>query len=156
MSTTTNTMVLLTDNERQAIYDNMVAILNEYDYDWSASALHKIIDEWSRNKSDLIGAFKKHPKYVDGKFLIAFDMDYERGIEYDTLRMFRHWVCTTCASDCQNNLPEEIRKATPDWRYVPYEIGDLLACIDDWNARTLKIDWAHAINSTFTIRYARR
>lgn len=143
---TTNTTAILTENEYKALFDGMVALLNEYDYNWTATALDSIISEWARNKADLIAAFKKHPKYVDGKFLIAFDMDYERTIDKHALREFRAWICQTCAYDCRNNLPDELRSQLRELQVIPSTIGGLLVCIDDWNTRTLNIDWAHAIN----------
>lgn len=85
-------MCTLTVNERTYLLNSMKNLLDEYDYEYSTDALNSILDEWVFNKSTLIEAFKKHPNYVDGKFLIAFDYNYERGFDNSVFRRFERYI----------------------------------------------------------------
>ena len=73
-------MAIITMEERNYLLESMGGLLVEYDYKYTEDALSEIIDEWSHQKAGLIDAFKKHPNYMEGKFMIAFDADYERSI----------------------------------------------------------------------------
>ena len=64
-------------------------LLDEYDYEYTTDALDSIIDEWAKQKAPLIEAFKNHPNYVDGKFMIVFDTNYDREINTDVLYNFK-------------------------------------------------------------------
>ena len=55
---------MLTAQEREYLLSSMEDLLDEYDYDYTPTALSKIIDEWVEAKSKLIQAFKKHPNTV--------------------------------------------------------------------------------------------
>ena len=72
--------MVITEMERKYLLDKMMDLLDEYDYRYETSALDTIIDTWAENKGVLIDAFKKHPNYIEGKFMIAFDSDFDREI----------------------------------------------------------------------------
>ena len=101
-------MYELTVNERSYLLDSMVELLDEYDYDYTTSALNDIIDEWATQKATLIEAFKRHPKYVDGKFLIAFDYDYERGFDTSVFDRFMRYL-NKVAFEYREFLPADIK-----------------------------------------------
>lgn len=113
---------MLTPSERNYLLTSMEWLLDEYDYEYSPRALEKIIDEWASQKAGLIEAFKKHPNYVEGMFMIAFDADYERGIDKRASNYFGNWI-TDIAIRETNNMPHP--KAMEDkmpWHYwLPYE-----------------------------------
>ena len=71
---------MLTQSERNYLVDSMADLLADYDYEYTYDALYDIVDEWASQKEVLIEAFKKHPNYIEGKFMIAFDADFERTI----------------------------------------------------------------------------
>ena len=75
----------ITNEERKYLLSRMEWVLDDNRYDYSESALNKIIDVWAQNKGALIEAFKRHPNYIEGKFMIAFDSDYDRDIDYAKL-----------------------------------------------------------------------
>ena len=98
---------LCKDAERNYLLDKMKNLLNEYDYDYTEEALNKIIDTWSINKAPLIEAFKRHPNYLEGKFMIAFDQDYERMVNTDESFNFSSWL-DYVIRDRINEVPQEI------------------------------------------------
>lgn len=97
---------MLSTNERNYLLTSMEELLVEYDYDYSESALEDIIDEWARQKAGLIEAFKKHPNYVEGKFMIAFTADYERSIDVNVSKNFKQWVLGVAIPQMEGKLPE--------------------------------------------------
>lgn len=101
-------MYELTTTERTYLLDSMKDLLDEYDYEYSTDALDDIIDEWARQKATLINAFKKHPNYVDGKFLIAFDYDYERGFDISVFNRFMGYLDHVSYA-CRESLPADIK-----------------------------------------------
>ncbi len=102
-------MYELTVNERSYLLDSMVELLDEYDYDYKIDALNEIIDEWATQKATLIEAFKKHPNYVDGKFLIAFDYNYERGLDRGVISAFRRYL-DRVAFEHKELVPDDIKE----------------------------------------------
>ena len=101
-------MYELTTTEREYILKSMKQLLDEYDYDYMTTSLNDIIDEWANKKGKLIEAFKKHPNYVDGKFLIAFDYDYERGFDRGVFDRFMRYL-DNVAFEHKEWIPEEIK-----------------------------------------------
>ena len=85
-------IMTVTPEERNYLKSKMIDLLEEYDYTWEDDALDTILDTWIKNKGPLIELFKKHPNYVEGKFMIAFNVDYDREIDVEASRSFRHWL----------------------------------------------------------------
>ena len=83
---------IITNDERKYLLNNMKKLLSEYDYRYKEDALETIIRTWALNKADLIAAFKKHPNYVEGKFMIAFDQDYVRDIDTIAVKEFSNFI----------------------------------------------------------------
>ncbi len=100
---------VITMGERERIYDNMVDLLTEYDYSYTADALYKIIDTWAEQKADLIQLFKKHPNYVEGEFLIAFNQDWNRQINPRGAAIFSNWIRDN-AEAIRENFPEYVKE----------------------------------------------
>ena len=99
---------MLSTSERDYLFESMRWLLNEYDYEYSNNALLDIIDEWALRKGGLIEAFKKHPNYLEGKFMIAFDADYERSIDGGISRRFGLWVIDAMKEKA-NTYPEAVK-----------------------------------------------
>lgn len=79
--------------EREALFKDLGDVLKTYGWKkYTDEALYKIIDKWYDQKYDLIEAFKKHPKYVKGKYMIAFDETYTRVTSLKPLQEFWSWV----------------------------------------------------------------
>ena len=81
----------LSDEMRRELLDEMSSLLRTYRYDPQEEGLNRILDEWCKNKANLIRLFEKHPNY-NGKFQIAFDFDYEREFDSDKAYEFCMWL----------------------------------------------------------------
>ena len=97
---------MLTNEERNYLISSMEQLLNEYNYNYTRSALNTIIDVWHGRNEHLIEAFKKHPNYVEGKFMIAFSRDYEREINYGAINDFCYWLELRAMHDAELLTPE--------------------------------------------------
>lgn len=102
---------IITMQERETLLNNMMKLLDEYDYNYTTTALNKIIDTWAEQKADLIQLFKKHPNYVEGKFMIAFNSDWNRKIDTMGSRRFTAWIRDNMET-IKANLPEYINELT--------------------------------------------
>ncbi len=122
---------MITETERKYLIDSMTDLLSEYDYDYSLNALNIIIDEWAHEKSGLIEAFKRHPNYVEGKFLIAFDKDYSRDFDVKGIRYFKEWLIDNCIRDMVDTLPEEIndKRIADCCTWLPRRLFDWIDCM---------------------------
>lgn len=99
----------ITTEERSYLLDEMKKTLNKYGHYYETFALEKIIDTWAENKADLIEAFKKHPNYLEGKFMIAFDIDYDRQIERKFSIAFSNWLYLDVMRSMKDTLPTEVK-----------------------------------------------
>lgn len=121
---------IITEEERETLLDQMKNLLDEYDYEYTNRALNKIIDTWANNKKDLITAFKKHPNYLEGKFMIVFSHDFERVTDRNALERFKSWVIDDDVVKYvkENNfMPENMKKETSLYgQKYPTEIFNFL------------------------------
>lgn len=101
---------MITTEERSYLLSEMIKTLNKYDHCYETFALEKIIDTWAENKADLIEAFKKHPNYLEGKFMIAFDIDYDRQIERKFSSAFSSWLYMDVMRSMKDTLPTEVKE----------------------------------------------
>lgn len=98
---------MITTEEREYLLSSMKRLLSEYDYEYTDDALNKIITEWANKKKCLIEAFKKHPNYIKGKFMIAVEREYVREANPKAIRDFMSWV--HCAMDeCRYSIPAHL------------------------------------------------
>lgn len=94
---------------KENIMANIQHLLDEYDYEYTEDAINEIINRWAEQKADLINLLSKHPNYVDGQFLIAFNKDWNREINADGAFMFAQWIKDNIQT-IQANLPESIKQ----------------------------------------------
>lgn len=71
---------VLSDEMRKELLDEMMELYRTYDYDPTEKGVNAQIDEWAKNKGNLIKWMENHPNY-NGKFQIAFDADFQRKID---------------------------------------------------------------------------
>ena len=139
----------ITANENLYLLRNMKELLAEYDYNYSTDALESIIDEWATQKAPLIEAFKKHPNYVDGKFMIVFSMNYDREINRNVIYDFKNWIMHIGPSLIAG-LPETIKQqiAKDHTIWLPKDLywffEDKFTAIQ---SKTIDADIAEYINS---------
>ena len=125
-------MNILTPEEREYLIQQMKITLDNYGHYYNEDALEKIIDTWAKRKLDLIGAFKKHPNYLEGKFMIAFDVDFAREIDKGKSNEFSWWL-QDVMPNMKDSHPEEIKIAAEEdskrffeqWNFHP-RFGDIL------------------------------
>ena len=121
----------ITETEKQNLLSNMMDLLEEYDYSYTKSALNIIIDTWAYQKRELIAAFKKHPNYIEGKFMIAFNSDYERTLDKAAIRKFVEWLRCN-ASGLESYLPECIKNRTEEGYMMPNALFNVIWKMDEY------------------------
>ena len=141
---------IITKEERETLLDQMENLLDEYDYEYTDRALNEIIDTWANNKKDLITAFKKHPNYLEGKFMIVFSHDFERGIDLNALGGFKSWVINKDVVNYvkENNfMPESMKKETSlNGQKYPTEIFNFLFEIPKYTFQYIDSEFADKLN----------
>lgn len=139
---------MLTANERNYLLESMEGLLTEYDYNYTTEALKEIIDEWVRQKGGLIEAFKKHPNYLDGRFMIAFDTDYERKIEREPSQVFRNWLIWDAIPGAyeRDYFPNEIKERTWDNSYLPIDMYNFFNYLYNYAERCVSESTANYLN----------
>ena len=150
-------MANITMEERSYLLDNMKNLLEEYDYKYESDSLEKIIDEWSSQKAGLIDAFKKHPNYIEGKFMIAFDADYERKIETRPSYDFKDWLRYTAIPEAHRNgyFPQEVKDGTDYGDYLPWRIYDFFVYLPNYAERCISEGTANHLNEICPMLRAR-
>lgn len=139
----------ITERERNAIFEEMTKLLKKYDYEYTDSAVNAIINEWETQKAGLIQLFKKHPNYVAGKFMIAFDMDYEREIDEDALCNFKWWLSNNCINNpvYAITLPEEIKNMERSHTSLPDNLVFWFYDLYLLTSRTMSEEQVNRINN---------
>ena len=141
---------MLTRNERNYLLYSMEDLLEEYDYNYSETALNKILDTWCNQKAPLIEAFKKHPNYVEGKFMIAFTLDYEREIDLNVIARFKNWLFDVMYYHSEL-VKQEIRDMEEShYRNITERMYDVLTWLNTiCRHRTLEEQWVEKIKNAF-------
>ena len=130
---------IITKTEREYLLKNMKNLLTEYDYYFREEALNKIIDKWATEKTSLIKAFKKHPNYVKGEFMIAFSTDYHREINEPQLHHFSEYLEYEVVSSMYRTLPDDIdrRRAEDMCSYLPDKLYRLLSGLYHYTSKVM-------------------
>lgn len=127
---------MITTEERKYLIVNMKYLLETYLYDYTDAALDSIIDEWADKKGGLIEAFKKHPNYQPGKFMIAFDFDCERSIDMKEVLEFSSWI-RSIKRERREYLPKEILDRTKPYEDLAESIERFLLSLNRYADRCL-------------------
>lgn len=96
---------VLSDETRKELLEEMKALLKTYHYHPTDDGLNAILDEWCANKANLIRMFETHPNY-NGKFQIAFDYDFDRKFDQESVNAFYNWLCSDVV---QNAFKAEVQ-----------------------------------------------
>lgn len=79
-------------------------VLQDRNYHYEVSSVHKIIERWYESKHKLITMFRKHPNWNEDKMMIIFDENYSRAIDtYESTR-FSDYLET------HHQIPKEEKK----------------------------------------------
>lgn len=103
-------MEIITENEREYLITKIGDLVSDYGYRHTRRALEKIVDTWAENKAGLIEAFKRHPNYVEGQFMIAYNVDYDRPITVEPSESFSQWLIHKSVTIFPEKLPGEINE----------------------------------------------
>lgn len=146
-------MNIISEIERTSLINSMKTLLNDYDYDYTIDALNSIIDEWAAQKESLIEAFKRHPNYIESKFMIAFDMDYTREVNQEGLGKFSMWLMTPIKT-LNESIPKEIYDQARAEGYddLPDDLYRFLTDLDKYQSRTVTEELAKHINNMLPLR----
>lgn len=142
-------MYHLTNEEREYLVNSISDLLAEYDYEYTYDALYDIIDEWATKKATLIEAFKKHPNYLDGKFMIAFNHDYERVVDGHVSYRFGCYLTHLCSlNEFLEKLPAEIeqQRRADCCLYLPNDLYDFLDHLSNYAERTISAETTALLN----------
>lgn len=137
---------MITQTERKYLLDSMKLLLEEYNYKYTTVALNGIIDEWAEKKRGLIEAFKKHPGYVDGKFMIAFQSDYSRDIDKDAIRNFSVWLRRNAMTRI-DLAPQEVLDKRCSERYLPAYLWNFLEELQYYTDRCIPSNIVESLNT---------
>lgn len=139
---------IINETEREYLLNSMEELLEEYDYTYSTTALNIIIDEWANQKQLLIEAFKKHPNYIDGKFMIAFTCDYERAINSQGTSGFSRFLIYYPIEEMVDTLPEKIneQRIKEHCAYLPNDLYNLFWHLSSYMCQILDEELAMRIN----------
>lgn len=139
---------MLTTNERNYLLSSMEDLLEKYDYNYTSEALESIIDEWASQKGWLIEAFKKHPNYLEGKFMIAFDADYERGIDRHASYKFGQWILGVAMCEKHHTYPDAVKG---NYLYgVSYNVYCFFDYLSNYAERCISESTTNYLNDLFT------
>lgn len=94
---------------KENIMAHMENLLDEYDYEYTEPAINKIINRWAEQKADLINLLSKHPNYIEGEFLIAFNKDWNREIDPNGAEQFSAWIRYN-AQAIRELMPEHLKQ----------------------------------------------
>lgn len=78
---------VLSDEMRKELLNEMMELYMAYDYTPTEKGVNAQLDEWAKNKGNLIKWMENHPNY-NGKFQIAFDVDFQRRIDIEAIITF--------------------------------------------------------------------
>lgn len=138
---------MITYDEHEYLLKSMKALLSEYGYKYDNNALNKIIREWGTKKATLIEAFKRHPNYVPGQFMIAFEGSYNRDIDVNASKVFSDWLTDNCIHPMRNQIPEAIRIGYPWNGNLPSNLYEFLHYeLHEYAAHTITEDTANRVN----------
>ena len=142
-------MNIITDSERKALFENMCNLLAQYDYSHTNDAVNSIIDTWAEQKATLIEAFKRHPNYIDGKFMIAFNNNYEREISIASSYDFSCWLVNyfnieTVARSVPDEVKEQRRADGCTW--LPNEMYMFIRSLPDYAATYISDETTELLN----------
>lgn len=152
-----NVSEIITNEERASLLERMETLLDKYDYEYTEDALNKIIDTWATNKADLITAFKKHPNYLQGKFMIVFSHDFARSTDTKNISEFSRWLTNVnTALAVREFMPEDMKNDCDKFgRRYPNNIYYLFINLTDYSAQYIDEETANKFNEIYGGIYAR-
>lgn len=140
----------MTTQEKNELREEIIALLEEYEYSPAVFAINKIIDEWAEQKATLLEAFQRHPNYIEGQYMIAFDIDYERSVDAKAVDHFYEWLFYLVRNH-SDLLPQEIRDRTKEdgCSWLPNAIFNTLNLLTAERSRIIGDYFVQCANEDF-------
>lgn len=140
----------MTTQEKSELREKVIALLEEYDYCPAVFAIDKIINEWAEQKATLLEAFKRHPNYIEGQYMIAFDSDYERIVDNVAVNHFYEWLFYL-VRNYLDLLPQEIRDKAKEEQcsWLPHKIFNTVTLLNDERSRIISDYFVQYANENF-------
>lgn len=135
---------MLMPEERKHLIDNLNHLLDEYGYKHTDEALNQIVDEWYAQKKILIDAFRKHPNYVDGQFVISFTKEIERSIDERGSDDFSRWLQNNCMR-VTSIQRQNILDRRNGCRYLPEDLWDFFEYLYRYAEKLISQDTARVL-----------
>ena len=135
---------MITPEERKYLVGAMSELLEQYNYKHTDNALNQIIDEWAGQKANLIEAFKRHPNYVKGKFMIAMTSNYERATDENQIKKFSGWLANNCITNT-SITPKNILNRRNGCTFLPNDLFEFLISLNKYADRCLSKETVEVI-----------
>lgn len=126
--------------EKENMINEIEELLDEYNYSFSRYAISDIINTWAYNKKELIDAFKNHPNYIEGKYMISFNVDFHRPVNIDGASEFINWLFSNCIHNntYRTALPSEIyEQAELEHTMIPHALFDAIYSLNTYYEPTI-------------------
>lgn len=154
-----NAKNFINENEFNTLMDNITRLLEEYDYVYNDSAVAKIINTWAVNNGDLINHFKKHPHYVEGKFIIAFQNDFSREIDISKVNQFAIWLTRDSVLEvmreyCPQDIKDRAKEQNCVW--LPYDMWSITRDLSEYAEQFISEETETKLNRIFPFAHAHK
>ena len=106
----------ITNAERAVIFEGITNLCNRFDHSWTEHGVNQVIDEWERNKGELISTFMAHPNY-NGNFQIVLSNEF---YQLDTSRYagrdLTNWIADNFRSSVLLEERKILGKSLEEWK----------------------------------------
>ena len=131
------------------IKDIFMEELDNRDYDYKWDAIDTIFNEWFKRKKNLINLLSKHPNWDASNFMVHFDEDYSRKIDFNVSYKFIEWL------DRNTDITKHYVESVPDsWLsfniYLYNEMERL--CRNQYIPDDENLEWLNKFNEDWRFR----
>ena len=137
---------MIKENERNYLMEKFEELMETYDYESTSYGIGAVLDEWAARKEKFIDAFRSHPNYVDGQFMIVFPIGYVREIDRNASYRFYSWLVDNCFHRSELH-PQEIRDRTSQGNWLPQPIFDFFFHLERYASRCISKETAAYLNN---------
>ena len=83
----------LVNNEiKETMVNNIIKAIEKYNWNYTRTAIEKIVNVWANNKGNLISILSKHPNWNPEKMYIHFNADYTRSFDPEAIKEFKGYI----------------------------------------------------------------
>lgn len=101
----------LVNNEiKETMVNNIIKAIEKYNWNYTRTAIEKIVDVWANNKGNLISILSKHPNWNPEKMYIHFNADYTRSFDPETIKTFADYIANTLYGNDYANYMKKHRE----------------------------------------------